>query len=235
MLLDHFHPPLDRYGWKSLHHQWASVLTADLNQRLPRGWRAQSDVEFGIEVDVGVVDDEGGDDESFDSNLWSNPPVSLPLPRMLDTVEVQILNPGYGPSLVAAIELVSPANKDRPDHREAFLNKCLSLLGQGAGVLVVDVVTERRANLHQLLVERLGGAIVVGNSPLHATSYRPRDISADESVVDIWHSPLEIGVELPESPLFLRVGPVISVDLAATYKIACDQLRLPVTDVSISN
>lgn len=30
--------------------------------------------------------------------------------------------------LVAAIEIVSPANKDRPEHRNAFIAKCAALL-----------------------------------------------------------------------------------------------------------
>lgn len=53
-----------------------------------------------------------------------------------------------GARLVAAIELVSPANKDPADTRRAFVAKCASYLSQGIGLIVVDIVTTRHANLH---------------------------------------------------------------------------------------
>ena len=60
-----------------------------------------------------------------------------------------------GPQLRAAIELVSPANKDRASHRRAFAVKW-GLLATGGGGVIVDVVTERTANLHAALVDILG-------------------------------------------------------------------------------
>ena len=62
--------------------------------------------------------------------------------------EVRVFDTSAGPRLVAAIELVSPGNKDRPEVRRAFAVKCASYLYHGIGLIVVDVVTERRANLH---------------------------------------------------------------------------------------
>ncbi len=64
-----------------------------------------------------------------------------------------------GPTLVAAIELVSPSNKDRPQTRLAFAIKCASYLAQGIHLIVVDVVTNRTANLHNeimALMEKAG-------------------------------------------------------------------------------
>src|SRR5206468_3757494 len=43
--------------------------------------------------------------------------------------------------LVAAVELVSPGNKDRPESRRAFVGKCAALLGQNVCVSIVDLVT----------------------------------------------------------------------------------------------
>ena len=45
--------------------------------------------------------------------------------------------------LLAAIEIVSPANKDRPENRRAFAAKCAALLRQGVAVSILDVVTAR--------------------------------------------------------------------------------------------
>src|SRR5205085_886649 len=66
----------------------------------------------------------------------------------LDVFEVQVVRRLGGPQLRAAIELVSPANKDRPSNRQAFAVKCASYLNRGVAVVLVDVVTERSANLH---------------------------------------------------------------------------------------
>jgi hypothetical protein len=94
-LLDHFHPPLsDRRQWHSFHHVWASVIALDLNRQLPPGYFADPNVEFNIEIDV-----------------------------ITDVVEIAIYNSEAGPVLIGAIELVSPANKDRPATRDAFVSK----------------------------------------------------------------------------------------------------------------
>jgi hypothetical protein len=39
--------------------------------------------------------------------------------------------------------------KDRPENRQAFVAKCAGYLREQVSVVVVDVVTTRRANLHQ--------------------------------------------------------------------------------------
>ena len=54
-----------------------------------------------------------------------------------------------GRTLVAVIELVSPANKDRPAKRRLFAAKCATYLSRGIGLIVLDVVTSRQANLQQ--------------------------------------------------------------------------------------
>src|SRR5262249_3936915 len=48
--------------------------------------------------------------------------------------------------LVAAVELVSPANKDRPENRRAFVARCAALLQQHVSVGIVDLVTTRHFN-----------------------------------------------------------------------------------------
>ena len=40
-----------------------------------------------------------------------------------DEIEVLVIHRSGGPTLVGAIELVSPANKDRPETRRAFAAK----------------------------------------------------------------------------------------------------------------
>src|SRR5262245_58384452 len=118
-LLDHFHPPLlGRRHWTSFHHGWAVAIAASLNERLPPGYFAEPHVQFGIEIDVAAFEAAGG---ASGSSGWTPaaPTQTLPLPLLTDRVEVLVHGPYNQPSLAGAIELVSPANKDRPEHRDA--------------------------------------------------------------------------------------------------------------------
>ena len=73
-----------------------------------------------------------------------------------DDVRVEVFADDGDPRLAAAVELVSPRNKDRPRSREAFAAKCAAYLRRGCGLVVVDVVTTRRADLHADLLAALG-------------------------------------------------------------------------------
>ncbi len=57
--------------------------------------------------------------------------------------------------LVAAIEIVSPANKDRPDSRRLFVAKCWNLLRNDVCVSIVDLVVIRQFNLYTELLKLL--------------------------------------------------------------------------------
>jgi hypothetical protein len=61
---------------------------------------------------------------------------------------LRIYDDRYGRRLVAAIELISPSNKDRPESRRAFVGKVAALLQRGVCVSLVDVVTIRDFNLY---------------------------------------------------------------------------------------
>jgi hypothetical protein len=78
---------------------------------------------------------------------------------MTDVVEFLIFDQEAGPTLAGAIELVSPANKDRPAHRDAFVSKCSAFVQQGIRLMIVDVVTDRSADLHAELLARLQSSL----------------------------------------------------------------------------
>jgi hypothetical protein len=236
-LQDHFHPPLSlRRQWQAFHHTWATSIAADLNQRLPEEYVAEPSVQFGIEIDVATL----GEAETVDAAspprggttaaTWTAPAPTrtVPLALQTDTVEVLIFREEGGLVLAGAIELVSPANKDRPAHRDAFLSKCASYLQQGVGLVIVDVVTERSANLHAEFLVRLSVTEPVSlGSELYATAYRPIG-RTDEAQMEIWEEPLILGHPLPTLPLWLRGGVTVPVDLEATYNRACHELRIPI-------
>ena len=77
---------------------------------------------------------------------WAPPIALAPLPAVFpDVFEVASLSESGGPALVAALELVSPRNKDRPEARRTFAAKCAAYLQEGIGLAVMDVVTQRAA------------------------------------------------------------------------------------------
>lgn len=230
-LLDHFHPPLStRRHWHAFHNAWATYLPSDLNSRLPQGFFAEPNVQFGIEIDVATFDEshESPDPQSA-SETWEIPaPVqTIPFTLATDIVEVLIYDSREGPTLAAAIELVSPSNKDRPAHRDAFVAKCQSYLQLGAGLLIVDVVTDRGQSLHNELLDRLDPHAKRLDSDLYASSYRPIEIDG-EAALEIWQDPLNIGSPLPAMPLFLRGGFRLLVALEDSYSRTCREQRVPV-------
>jgi len=100
---------------------------------------------------------------------------------------------------VAAVELVSPGNKDRPDTRRAFAAKCASYLQMGIGLVIIDVVTERSGNMHDELVELLRQADQFSfptPADLYTAAYRPRRRTSGDQI-DIWTFGLELGQPLP--------------------------------------
>ncbi len=188
------------------------------------GYFAEANVQFGIEIDVAAFEEP----HSITPDLnWNPPPPdsSLTVEFSGPVVEVGIFSRSGGPTLAGAIELVSPANKDRPASRDAFVSKCAAYLQAGVGLVIVDVVTERSADLHGELLARLGSIDHGTREALSASAYRPveRDGAGN---LDVWHSPLAIGLDLPTLPLWLRGGLCLPVELEATYERTCSEQRL---------
>jgi hypothetical protein len=237
-LLDHFRPPLSlRRHWHAFHNAWATYLASQLNALLPERFFAEPNVQFGMEIEVATFEESpvtgpaaGGSEPggAVVSEVWAPPaPVqSIAFSPASETVEILVFDSREGPSLVGAIELVSPANKDRPDNRIAFISKCETYLQSGAGLVIVDVVTGRQSNLHDALVERLApGAVPFPIGDLYATAYRPLQRNTHANI-DIWQHTLAIGGPLPTLPLWLRNGPSFPVDLALTYERTCREQRI---------
>jgi hypothetical protein len=243
-LQNHFRPPLSvRRHWHAFHNAWATYISSDLNQRLPEGYFAEANVQFGIEIDVATFEEAELSPSSDSaaraaptgeaigsSAVWiaPTPTQTIPISIITDVVEVLVFGREAGPTLAGAIELVSPANKDRAAHRDAFITKCAAYLQQGVGLIVVDVVTDRRANLHDELLVRLGSpGMVPLDAELYAVAYRPVS-RAGQASLDIWQEPLAVGHRLPTLPLWLRGSLTLPVDLDATYERTCREQRITV-------
>ncbi len=231
-LQDHFRPPLSsRRHWHAFYNAWATYISSDLNEKLPESYFAEPNVQFGIEIDVAAFEEAGGGKLGIPrgaATVWTapEPTQSVALSLLTDMVEVLVFSQEAGPVLAGAIELVSPSNKDRQAQRDAFINKCAAYVQQGVGLVIVDVVTDRKPNLHTDLLARLGATVAVPlEAELYASSYRPTVYSGEDRL-DIWQEPLAVGSPLPVLPFWLLGGVCVPLDLAATYDRTCREQRI---------
>ena len=88
---------------------------------------------------------------------------------------------------------------------------------------MVDVVTERTANLHAALVDILGRA----PSSLYAVAYRPTQ-AADVQRLDVWPESLAVEAPLPTMPLRLSDELCLPLVLEESYRATCAALRIRV-------
>jgi hypothetical protein len=234
-LLDHFRPPLSKQRpWDGFHAAWANSLVDRLNDKLlPPGYVALPLVTVGgrVEIDVAATTDEVSNNGGVATAVWAPPAPTLVEPidfTHLDAFEVHIFREDDSPRLVAAIELVSPANKDRPGHRRAFVIKCAGYLQQGAAVMVVDAVTTRSGDLHGDLLRLLrlpAGPARSRTRALYAASYRSAGAVGEERI-EAWVHRLRVGEKLPTMPLWIAEDRCVGVDLEQAYLDAQRRLRM---------
>lgn len=96
-LRDHFHTTSTVLQWEALHGFWPAAIVARLNSILPKEYIAQPRVRLGTTMEIDV----GGQPDQYEVNVYSQDEFRL----------------------VAAIELVSPSNKDRSENRRTLVNK----------------------------------------------------------------------------------------------------------------
>jgi hypothetical protein len=160
---------------------------------------------------------------------WEAPAPTL----LLDTeeltppeYEVRVYDISQSKRLVAAIEIVSPSNKDRPTAREEFVPKCHAMIAQDICVVIIDPVTTRGANLYAELAERIGAkAPSNADASMYAASCRPQHFR-DRTRIQTWEHTLEMGDVLPTLPLWISDVKYIPLDLESTYEDACTGLRI---------
>src|SRR5262245_29868678 len=127
-LRDHFHSPLnDRHSWDALHGQWPAMIVLSLFGKLPKGYVAGPQIHLGrtFEVDVATFEEDDpasptGGAGGSGTATWAPPSPTAVVEIDLsgrDEYEVRVYDMERGRTLVAVIEIVSPANKDRPEVR----------------------------------------------------------------------------------------------------------------------
>jgi hypothetical protein len=126
--------------------------------------------------------------------------------------------------LIAMIEIVSPANKDRVKSVEAFAAKATDAVRADVNLLVIDLFPPGRhdpfgmtAAIRQQLEEAEEPAPQSDRPPSE-----PLTLSAFDAgpPIDIYLEYLAVGSKLPVMPLFLRQSRYINVPLEETYDAA---------------
>ena len=232
-LLDHFRPPVtERIQWNTFHSAWASFLANRLDEVIPTGYLVHESLKLGggLEIDVAAVDTHSAGNDSHAPRVsdWHPPPAVTTDAVFPERFEVLVFRQSGGRHLVAAIELVSPSNKNSAASRQAFTSKVVSYLHEGVSVLVVDVVTEYLANLHNEIVGLMrmpAELLLTAHTPLYAAAYRP--VIRDEvPQIDSWVRGFNLGDELPTMPLRLIADYFVPVELEATYTETCRRRRV---------
>lgn len=224
-------------GWEGMHHLWITELLRWVKPRLPEGYRAYIGSAPVVAVgappekpDVGVRKWDG------ETGPPSSPPETEASAGQIEPdeeVAVATLDPGaslfvelHG-RLVAAAELISPRNNDRPVARAAYLARYLGYLMEGVHLLLVDV---HRRPQGSSFADRLAEELQFRQPPCPppmAVSYRVGEPAASGGrLLGIWRRTLAVGSALPSLPLPLSVSTWVWVELEPTYQRAAEDAYL---------
>jgi Protein of unknown function (DUF4058) len=222
---------------------WPAIMVQRLVPLLPPEYTAEPRAHLGSYFEIDVCDYE--DDEpkkpwgsshegpgGVATATWAPPEPTLTVDVDLAEqyeYEVLVYDQSRGRQLVAAVEIVSPANKDRPENRRAFVTKCAALLQQGVSVSLVDLVTTRNFNLYcdlLALLDRMDPAFISNPPATYAVTCQCRKMGHSPKLA-IWAYPLAVGKPLPSLPIWLSDNLNVSLELEASYEETCRVLRIP--------
>ena len=229
----------DAGTYHDFHQVWTIEIRNALNRGiLPPGYRAMADLKVGgTEPDVATirlreVPSQGG------VAVTDNPPQARQVARAAAAESEaayyarkanRIVIRHRRGHLVAAIELVSPGNKNNKNGIREFLRKLTDYLRNGIHVVVVDPFPPGPRDpegIHQRIWDGFVGLPAEprpADKPLTVVSY-----DAGERVAYV--NPVAVGDPLPEAPLFLAPGWYVNIPLERTYAAAWDETPQDVRD-----
>ena len=223
----------DDRGWDSLHAVWQTELLYWVQGQLPAGYRAYigsvPNLTVGSETgrpDVGVRD-------------WQTTPPTPPIPTggsddqpdfegvVTLTLEadhaIHIDRSGF---LIAAIELVSPRNKDRPDSRERYTRRYYGYIRQNVHLMLIDVLPRPVGFSFADAVAADVGLELPPTPVPYAVSFRVGEPVPEGTILAYWRRPLAVGAPLPTILLALTVHESVRIDLEHTYREAARRVYL---------
>jgi hypothetical protein len=221
---------VDAGTFHDFHNSWIVHLKETLNGGLlPQGYYALSEQHSGRFIADGLA-------------LHATPP-SEPLPAPVGGLAVAAAPPQAerkltvlaarsrrrtltirhvtGHRIVALVEIVSPANKDRRQHVDDFVAKATAALDQGIHVTVADLFapgphdpTGINGAIWQALDESGKPFELLTDAPLTLAAY------VADAPVQIYLRDTALGRPLPNVPLFLTPDSYVNLPLEPTYQAA---------------
>jgi Protein of unknown function (DUF4058) len=216
----------------NLHVAWVPAICKALNRVLPDNLYALAEHHASSDIaDLLTLDQRPHDRQSLPvpsnaGHLVADVPPRVRWKQSLVRSAVQrrrtvAIRHVSGHRLIAILEIISPANKDRAEHIDDFAAKVVSALDAGVHVLIVDLFPPSRrdpSGLHGIIHQRMEQSdeayALPPDEPLTLASYvaGPR--------VDVYLEHVRVGAALPEMPLFIHSDRYINVPLEATYNAA---------------
>ncbi len=231
------HDWTDRPGWEGMHHLWITELLRFIKPRLPAGFRAY--IGSAPLLAVGAPSerpDVGVRSWSLADEAQPKEPTaveSYPIERPDEEIAVATLDPETAVlverqgRLIAAVELISPRNKDRPIARSAYLTRYLGYLLDGAHLVLIDV--HRRPSSFSF-ADQMAAALQLRQPTLpapSAVSYRVGEPAPGGGrLLAIWRRTLTVGTALPSIPLPLTPEQGLTLDLDSMYSRAAEDAYL---------
>ncbi|HKB03711.1 MAG TPA: DUF4058 family protein [Gemmataceae bacterium] len=221
----------DDRGSNSLHIVWQTQLLDWIQPRLPPGYRA-----YLGSVPALTIDTTNGRPDLGVRNWPSEPgsptgSVTTPGPDA-EAVAVFELDPQtaiqidlHG-QLIAAVEIVSPRNKDRTEARQRYLGRYLGYVRQGVHLLLVDVLP-RPADFS--FADAIAANLRFEQPPTpvpFAVSYRVGEPVPEGTLLAVWRRPMLVGHPLPEIQLALNPEQTVPINLERTYAEAARRVYM---------
>jgi hypothetical protein len=211
--------------WENFHNYWIVKIAETIQPQLPEGYQvyigsySRVGLASAVKPDVGV----GGP-------VRMSPPAVGPAAAFEpdEVVAVATVEPEtavyvqYRGMMVAAVEIVSPRNKDRLSDQAASTARYAAYVRGGIHLMLIDLLPRPVGfSLADGVVDELG----IPNQPSVRTPFvvvyrvgRPTDTGG--SFVGVWRRPLSVGNPLPALPLPLSERTGVTVDLETTYQQA---------------
>jgi hypothetical protein len=222
---------VDAGTYHDFHNSWLVHLKETLNSGvLPPGYYALSEQHSGrfiadvLALHSGPASDERPPTPVGGLALAEAPPqverkltVSAAARSRRRTLTIRHVT---GHRVIALVEVVSPANKDRSRHVDDFVVKVTSALAQGIHVTVADLFvpgSHDPAGMNGAIWQALddvGEPFEVGASLLTLAAY------VADTPVEVYLKYPSVGRPLPNAPLFLTADYYIELPLEVTYQAA---------------
>lgn len=227
------HDWTDDRGFDSLHLVWQNQLLEWVQPRLPPEYRAY----------LGGVPSLSFDSPNGRPDLgvrnWNSGQVAPEPEAALATMEPDLVSAAsfeldpmravhidlHG-VLIAAIEIISPRNKDRPSSRARYLGRYLGYLRQAVHLMMIDILPRPLGfSFADEAAADLGQQMPPTPTPF-AVSYRVSGPMPEGTQLAIWRRTLAVGQPLPVLPLPLNLRQEVPIDLDHTYREAARRLYL---------